>query len=85
MGLKGDEKNIHTNSLVLFYNLKVRRGALHPTQKARRLKKYLIKHTQTRMKIVLDFGDGYGTTGVACKNLNRKFIGIKKDETYLAK
>ena len=43
---------------------------------------YLIKTYTQEGETVLDFTMGSGTTGVACKNLNRNFIGIEKDETY---
>ncbi len=43
---------------------------------------YLIKTYTNENETVLDFTMGSGTTGVACKNLNRKFIGIEKDKTY---
>jgi len=56
--------------------------ALHPTQKPVALMEYLIKTYTNEGETVLDFVMGSGTTGVACKNLNRKFIGIEKDETY---
>ena len=55
---------------------------LHPTQKPVALMEYLIKTYTNENETVLDFTMGSGTTGVACKNLNRKFIGIEKDETY---
>jgi DNA modification methylase len=55
---------------------------LHPTQKPVALLEYLIKTYTNENETVLDFTMGSGTTGVACKNLNRKFIGIEKDETY---
>jgi len=61
---------------------KVRRGALHPTQKPVELMEYLIKTYTQEGETVLDFTMGSGTTGVACMNTNRKFIGIEKDETY---
>ena len=61
---------------------KVRRGALHPTQKPVALMEYLIKTYTQEGETVLDFVMGSGSTGVAAKNLNRKFIGIEKDETY---
>ena len=55
---------------------------LHPTQKPVALMEYLIKTYTNEGETVLDFTMGSGTTGVACKNLNRKFIGIELDETY---
>ena len=61
---------------------KIRRGALHPTQKPVALMEYLIKTYTNEGETVLDFTMGSGTTGVACINTNRKFIGIEKNETY---
>lgn len=54
----------------------------HPTQKPVALLEYLIKTYTLEDETVLDFTMGSGSTGVACKNLNRKFIGIEKDEKY---
>jgi DNA modification methylase len=54
----------------------------HPTQKPAALMEYLIKTYTNEGETVLDFTMGSGTTGVACKNLNRNFIGIELDETY---
>ena len=61
---------------------KVRRGALHPTQKPVDLMEYLIKTYTQEGETVLDFVMGSGTTGLAAKNLNRNFIGIEKDAGY---
>jgi site-specific DNA-methyltransferase (adenine-specific) len=55
---------------------------LHPTQKPVSLMEYLIKTYTNEGELVLDNCMGSGTTGVACVNLNRKFIGIEKDEGY---
>jgi site-specific DNA-methyltransferase (adenine-specific) len=55
---------------------------LHPTQKPVTLMEYLIKTYTNEGETVLDNCMGSGTVGVACKNLNRKFFGIEKDETY---
>ena len=57
-------------------------GKLHPTQKPVALMEYLIKTYTNENETVLDFTMGSGTTGVACKHLNRKFIGIEKEEKY---
>lgn len=54
----------------------------HPTQKPVALMEYLIKTYTNEGDTVLDFTMGSGTTGVACANLNRKFIGIELDEKY---
>lgn len=59
-----------------------RNGKLHPTQKPIELLEYLIKTYTNECEIVLDFTMGSGSTGVACKNLNRKFIGIELNEEY---
>ena len=58
------------------------RGRVHPTQKPVALMEYLIKTYTNEGDTVLDFTMGSGTTGVACKNLNRDFIGIELDEEY---
>ena len=55
---------------------------IHPTQKPVALMEYLIKTYTNEDETVLDFCLGSGTTGVAAKNLNRKFIGIEMNETY---
>lgn len=55
---------------------------LHPTQKPIALMEYLIKTYTNENETVLDFTMGSGTTGVACKNLNRNFIGIELEEKY---
>jgi site-specific DNA-methyltransferase (adenine-specific) len=54
----------------------------HPTQKPVALMEYLIKTYTDEGEAVLDFCMGSGTTGVACKNLGRGFIGIEKDKGY---
>ena len=55
---------------------------MHPTQKPVALIEYLIKTYTNENETVLDFTMGSGTTGVACKNLNRNFIGIEMDDNY---
>ena len=59
-----------------------REKGLHPTQKSTKLMEYLIKTYTNENETVLDFTMGSGTTGVACKNLNRDFIGIELDPEY---
>lgn len=54
----------------------------HPTQKPIELLEYLIKTYTDEGEIVLDFTMGSGSTGVACQNLNRNFIGIELDKNY---
>jgi site-specific DNA-methyltransferase (adenine-specific) len=55
---------------------------LHPTQKPVALMEYLIKTYTNEGETVLDFTMGSGTTGVACANTNRNFIGIEMDQKY---
>jgi site-specific DNA-methyltransferase (adenine-specific) len=60
------------------------KGKLHPTQKPVALMEYLIRTYTNAGETVLDFTMGSGTTGVACKNLGRSFIGIEMDADYFA-
>ena len=62
-------------------NFSIENG-LHPTQKPVPLLEYLIKTYTNEEDLVLDFTMGSGSTGVACLNTNRKFIGIELDEKY---
>jgi site-specific DNA-methyltransferase (adenine-specific) len=59
-----------------------RNGKLHPTQKPVDLLEWLVKTYSNDGETVLDNCMGVGSTGVACKNTNRKFIGIELDKTY---
>lgn len=65
-----------------FDSILTRKSQVHPTQKPVALLEYLIKTYTIEGETVLDFTMGSGSTGVACKNLNRNFIGIEKDEKY---
>ena len=58
------------------------KNVIHPTQKPVSLMKYLIKTYTNEGDIVLDNCMGSGTTGVACVNTNRQFIGIEMNEEY---
>ena len=60
----------------------VERENVHPTQKPIALMEYLIKTYTNEGETVLDFTAGSFTTGVACVNTNRKFIGIEMDKNY---
>lgn len=57
-------------------------SGLHPTQKPVALMEYLIRTYTNEGETVLDFTMGSGTTGVACVNTNRSFIGIERDPDY---
>jgi site-specific DNA-methyltransferase (adenine-specific) len=58
------------------------KGKVHPTQKPVALMEYLIRTYTNEGQTVLDNTMGSGTTGVACANTGRNFIGIERDETY---
>lgn len=60
------------------------KGSVHPTQKPVALMEYLIRTYTTEGETVLDNTMGSGTTGVACANTGRSFIGIERDEKYFA-
>ena len=81
---KKDHKQTTTNypRQILKFKSPHNVGAFHPTQKPIALMEYLIKTYTDVNETVLDFTMGSGSTGVACKNLNRNFIGIEMDETY---
>jgi site-specific DNA-methyltransferase (adenine-specific) len=57
---------------------------LHPTQKPVALLEYLIKTYTLEHELILDNTMGSGSTGVACINTNRDFIGIENDEKYFS-
>ena len=73
--------NYYPSSILEFGNAN-QKAKIHPTQKPIALMEYLIKTYTNENETVLDFTMGSGTTGVACKNLKRNFIGIEMDKTY---
>jgi|TARA_R100001244_G_C5130984_1_gene125768 DNA modification methylase len=77
---KSDDGTRYPSSILKFKN--PNNKSLHPTQKPIALMEYLIKTYTNENETVLDFTMGSGSTGVAAKNLKRKFIGIEQDENY---
>jgi site-specific DNA-methyltransferase (adenine-specific) len=72
----------YPTSILRFGNSDNRERGLHPTQKPVALMEYLIRTYTNEGETVLDNCMGSGTTGVACVNTNRNFIGIELDEGY---
>ena len=72
----------YPRNVVYFKTAESEGQTFHKTQKPVALMEYLIKTYTNEGDTVLDFTMGSGTTGVACKNLNRKFVGIELDEKY---
>jgi len=66
---------------VSYQTVKSEKG-LHPTQKPVALMEYLIKTYTNEHDVVIDMFMGSGSTGVACVNTNRRFIGIELDPDY---
>lgn len=67
---------------IVKFNRDILTSNLHPTQKPLALMEYLVKTFTNENDTVLDFTMGSGTTGVACRNLNRNFIGIELNKEY---
>lgn len=80
-GIKRTRTHKYPKTIINISNAN-KKGNLHPTQKPVALLEYLIKTYTNENETVLDFTMGSGTTGVACKNLNRNFIGIELDKDY---
>jgi len=78
---KAINKSEFTNYPKTIIKFKSEKG-FHPTQKPVELCEYLIKTYTNENETVLDFTMGSGSTGVACKNTNRDFIGIELDQDY---
>jgi len=80
---KGKAKPINNMGSKTVHSFKiVKKGKKHPTEKPVDLIQMYILNSTNKHEIVLDPFMGSGSTGVACKNLNRKFIGIEKDDKY---
>ena len=80
---KQTENDLYYPKSILEYGIgNMRKGRLHPTQKPVALLEYLIKTYTNEGDVVLDNCMGSGSTGVACVNTNRDFIGIELDKDY---
>lgn len=79
--IKGNER--YPKNILDFSNAN-QNNKLHPTQKPVPLLEYLIKTYTQENETVLDFTMGSGSTGVACVNTNRDFIGIELDDKYFS-
>jgi site-specific DNA-methyltransferase (adenine-specific) len=73
-------KNYPCNVIKIDIEHRIKR--VHPTQKPIALMEYLIKTYTNENETILDFTMGSGSTGVACLNTNRNFIGIEMDDNY---
>jgi site-specific DNA-methyltransferase (adenine-specific) len=79
---KYDPNWVQPSDILEFNVVPNRKGKLHPTQKPIDLCEWLIKTYSNENDTILDNCMGSGTTGVACVNTNRDFIGIELDKKY---
>lgn len=79
---KGSAKNINNMGTKNIIDIKNIRGKTHPTEKPVELNKIFISNSTNENETVLDMFMGTGSCGIACKELNRNFIGIELDEKY---
>lgn len=80
---KGKAKNINNMGTKNIIDIKnIRGNKLHPTEKPVELNKIFIENSSNEGDLVLDPFMGAGSCGVACKELNRNFIGIEIDNKY---
>lgn len=82
LGIKGGGNTDRYPRDVIKFKWDTQKSKLHPTQKPVEANEYFIKTYTNEGDIVLDCCMGAGSTGVACINTNRLFIGIEKDEDY---
>ena len=78
--IRYDPDWVQPSDIVKFNVVPNRKGKLHPTQKPVDICEYLIKTYSDEGTTVLDFAMGSGSTGIACLNTNRNFIGIELSE-----
>ena len=81
-GATGVAKGKYPKTIQRFNAAKFEGRTVHPTQKPVALMEYLIRTYTNEGETVLDFTMGSGTTGVACANTGRNFIGIELDPDY---
>ena len=74
--------NLDTNHNNVWRSHERNNGKQHPTQKPNDIMERIIKTSSNRGDVVLDLFMGSGSTGVACVNTNRNFIGIELDDKY---
>ena len=79
---KYDPNFVQPSDILEFNVVPNRKGKLHPTEKPVELLKWLVKTYSNENDWVLDNCMGSGSTGVACKESNRNFIGIELDQKY---
>lgn len=82
IGISGGGSTSRYPRDVIKYKWDTRTNALHPTQKPVALLEYFIKTYTNENDVVLDSCMGSGSTGIACRNLRRDFIGIELDKEY---
>ena len=79
---KGKAKNINNLGSKTIITVPNVRNKMHPTEKPVELMSILVENSSNENDVVLDPFMGSGSTGVACLNTNRNFIGIELDKTY---
>jgi len=79
---KGKAKSINNKGSKTIHKYDTPKDKVHPTQKPIDLLEFYIENSTNKGDTVLDMFMGSGSTGVACINTNRNFIGIEKDENY---